>query len=86
MNIRPFTNKEDAVYWGGGVVVEAIGGGWWSLHGRNTPSGSELYYVGQVGPRGHDTARRAGWPKNTKERYVWAIPDNGGSATICKRI
>lgn len=27
------------------------------LHGRNTPSGSELYYVGQV-PRGHDTARR----------------------------
>lgn len=55
------------------------------LHGRNTPSGSELYYVGQV-PRGHDTARRAGWPKNTKERYVWAIPDNGGSATICKRI
>lgn len=35
------------------------------LHGRNTPSGSELYYVGQV-PRGMILLGARGGPKTRK--------------------
>lgn len=69
--MKPFATKSEAKYWGGGVIA-AVDGGFISLHGRGTPSGPELYHVGSDG-------RAPGLIPG----YVWAVPDNGGSACIC---
>ena len=52
---RPFPNKHNAAYWGGGLLVQASEGGWWSIHWQTTPAGLEKYHVGQDG-------RKRGWP------------------------
>ena len=77
--IAPFASRDAAAYWGGGVLAEAVDGGWYSLHGCSTPSAPELYAVGRDG-------RMDGWPpaRYLRQRYVWATSDDGsGTARVC---
>ena len=73
---RPYAARDAASYWGGGVLAEDRGGGWWSLHAVATPAGVETYSVGRDG-------RRDGWPTTLRRRHVFAAPDDGGARCIC---
>ena len=78
---QPFADRASAAYWGGGVVVTATRGGYWSLLGRSTPTGPELGHVGQVDGR---PVGGAGWPDDVCGRYVWAQPADGSAIGICR--
>lgn len=73
---QPFSSRDAAAYWGGGVLAEDRAGGWWSLHAQTTPNGVDCYAVGTGG-------RVAGWPDTLKVRHVFATPRDGGARCIC---
>lgn len=70
-----WVTRDEAAYWGGGVLAETPTG-WVSLHVRATPAGIETWHADRDG-------RHDGWPSDTYIRYVYASPDDGGSACIC---
>jgi hypothetical protein len=83
--IKPFRTYAEAAYWSGGVVAEAKGGGFYSLHSQTYPGGVKLYYVGTYDPTHPDqTDVVNGFPPDLVERRVWASPDDGGAACICR--
>lgn len=80
--MKPYPDFVAASYWGGGTIVPAAAGGWWSLHARATPTGVELATTG-LGDDGRPESSE-GWPADVRGRYAWATPDTGGPAQICE--
>jgi len=69
-----YKSRDEARYWGGGVIARDTCGGYWSLHAAPYPGGVDLYAVGPDG--------RCAWPSTLAHRHVWAIPDDGGAPRI----
>jgi hypothetical protein len=81
-NMIPFATRDEAWYWGGGVLAEDRHGGWWSLHARTTPNGVELGHVGR--DEAGKVSQAPGFPNNRLVHcHVFATPADGGPRCIC---
>ena len=79
--MKPFPTRSEAAYWGRGVLAEATGGGWYSLHAISYPNGVHTLHVG-VDDSGK-TIEEDGFPQDTVHRYMFTYPDDGSPRCIC---